>query len=319
MKHRNIPLVAIFFLILFALLGLFFSLQKKDFKENNTNLIIVCTTNIIADTVKQIADKTCIIHTLMGPGVDPHLYRARESDIRKLASADIIFYNGLHLEGKMAEILKGMNRYTKSVAVSETLSKKQLRFTNKNQTACDPHIWLDVHLWITCTKHIARTIIDCDPEHANLYEQRLYAYVHELEQLDVFVKQLIMTIPEKQRFLVTAHDAFGYFGKAYNLHVVGLQGISTESETGTRDVQILAQFIAKQSIPAIFTESSIPEKNIHAVQSAVHSYGWNVMCGPELFADSLSDATSPASTYCSMIRYNAQTITQALKRLDPSF
>lgn len=283
-------------------------------RKSKGSLTIVCTTNIIADAVKEIAGDKCTVYALMGPGIDPHLYRARESDVHKLAHADIIFYNGLHLEGKMTEILSAINRYTKSIAVSDALSEEDLIAKDQFKTAYDPHIWLDVQLWTTCVKFIAHTIMNHDKKHATYYNNRLQTYVKKLTILDLFVKKSIMTIPLNQRVLVTAHDAFGYFGKAYALSVVGLQGISTESEAGTRDVQKLALFISTHKIPALFAESSVPERNIEAVRDAAQARGWRVVLGPKLFSDSLGDSTTEATTYEAMIRYNTTAIVSSLTK-----
>jgi manganese/zinc/iron transport system substrate-binding protein len=248
----------------------------------------------------------------MGPGVDPHLYKARESDVRALANADIIFYNGLHLEGKMADLLAGMNNKVKTVAVSKALTDEDLLKTNFKGTY-DPHIWHDVKLWIKVIENIKEILCASDNKCCDSFEKNSQKYIEQLKHLDSVIKQQVEQIPKRRRILVTAHDAFSYLGKAYGLKVIALQGISTDSEVSTRDIQYLVRYIVKNKIPAIFVESSVPHRNVQAVQKAVEANGWYVAIGPELYSDSLGAAHSHASSYMDMMKHNIDAIVSALR------
>lgn len=280
--------------------------------KQSDKISVVSTTGMIHDAAAYIGGQYVDAVGLMGPGVDPHLYKASESDVRKLAGADIIFYNGLHLEAKMGEILEKMAARTKVVAVTDAIDRTKLTAPPEFQGFYDPHVWFDVMLWRQAVEHIVTGFTEFDPDHADYYRERGNDYLAQLDELDRYVRTTLARIPEKNRVLVTAHDAFGYFGKAYNLKVMGLLGISTEAEAGTQDVQRLAEFVAKEKIPAIFVESSIPERHIKAVQDAVKAKGWNVKIGGELFSDALGDAGTEAGTYIGMVKHNVNTITEAL-------
>lgn len=278
-----------------------------------SQLFIVCTTTIIADTVKQVGGEYISVKTLMGPGIDPHLYRAKESDVTALSNADLIFYNGLHLEGKMAQIFAHMNCYVPTVALAEAVPVKD-RIASDFTAIYDPHVWHDVSLWRKVVTSIADSLSRQDPAHADYYQIRAKKYDARLQRLDTSVRKQISTIEKEQRILVTAHDAFAYFGRAYGIEVIGLQGISTDAQVSARDIQKTVEYIITHKIPAIFLESSIPCQSMQAVQRAVQATGWQVAIAPELFSDSLGDATTNASTYDDMIRYNVETVVSALTR-----
>ncbi len=274
-------------------------------------LLIVCTTNIIADVVHTIVDGNMQIKTLMGPGVDPHVYRPRESDVVALSEADLIFYNGLHLEGKMGDMFAYMKGQVPTVAVADALSPSDL-IASDFAGIYDPHIWHDVSLWMKVIPSIAQAIIAIDPERKELYEKNAPVYLSQLKTLQTYVMHKIQQIPSDKRELLTAHDAFNYFGRAYGFEVVGLQGISTDAVVSTRDIQKMANLIAQKKIKSIFLEASIPSKSIEAVQQAVASRGWHVAIAPELFSDSLGDKTTTADTYCGMIKHNVDVIVDSL-------
>ena len=245
---------------------LFLTLVRTNIDyEQHTKPYILCTTSIIGDTVQQLVGDTVEIHTLMGPGIDPHLYKAREGDVHRLARANIIFYNGLHLEGKMAHILHQMNSYTASIAVADALDAQDLLDAGI-EGIHDPHIWHDVILWIKVVKHITSILCAKIPQHAQLYQNNAHALCTQLQELDHYIKNKIATIAENKRILVTAHDAFSYFGKRYGMSVVGLQGVSTDAEISAGDVQNLVDYLVEQQLHAIFIESSIPQRSIEAVQ-----------------------------------------------------
>ena len=279
--------------------------------QNKKMLHIICTTTMISDTVRHIAGDCAQIKSLMGPGVDPHLYRPTESDVYALSSADLIFYNGLHLEGKMAEILKQMNSYLPSIAVAEVIPHDFL-IESEFEDIYDPHVWHDVSLWMLVADEIKKQLIHHDPDHAVFYEKNADEYMAQLKLLDEYVRILSKKVSIK--IMVTAHDAFAYFGKAYGFEVVGLQGISTEAQISTQDIITVTHKIVTHKIPAIFLESSIPVRTVKAVQQAVQSQGWNVAIAPELFSDALGDLNTTADTYHGMITHNIKTIVDSLAK-----
>lgn len=297
-------------------MGIFFLhviVAKKNYSNHQKKLTIVATTSMLTDAVANIVGDTAQVHGLMGCGIDPHLYRARESDVHKLAAADLVVYNGLHLEGKMGQVLEGMNRFTKVINASKAIDKAQLRQVDFEEL-CDPHIWFDVPLWIAVVRYIQDAIMQVDPVHADIYKQNGDSYIAQLEQLHTYVQKRIDELQPHQRILVTAHDAFGYFGDAYDFKVVGLQGLSTDSDISTADIQHLADYIVQNKISTIFVESSIPQRSLVAVQHAVAAQGWQVALGDELYSDALGDEESGAETYLGMVKYNVDTIVDAIKK-----
>ncbi|HEX8272594.1 MAG TPA: zinc ABC transporter substrate-binding protein [Longimicrobiaceae bacterium] len=280
--------------------------------EASGKLEVVTTVGMIKDVAENVGGRHVRVTGLMGPGVDPHLYKASEGDVRRLYRADVIFYGGLHLEARMAEVLEEMGERTRTVAVGEAIPKDSLRSPPEFQGAYDPHVWFDVRLWMFTVPRIAETLAQADPAHAAEYRANAERYLGELRALDEYVRAQAARVPAERRVLVTAHDAFNYFGRAYGFQVRGLQGISTASEAGTADVQELADFIAGRRIPAVFVESSIPRRNVEAVQEAVASRGWRVRIGGELFSDALGTAGTPEGTYIGMVRHNIDTIVGAL-------
>ena len=255
---------------------------------------------------------------LMGPGVDPHLYKASEGDVRRLFRADVIFYGGLHLEAKMGEVLEEMGDRTRTVAVTDVLPRDTLLAPPEFAGAYDPHVWFDVGLWSRTINLIRRTLAEADPAHAEEYAANARRYEQELRELDTYVRAQANRVPREKRVLITAHDAFNYFGRAYGFEVRGLQGISTASEAGTADVQRLADFITTRRIPAVFVESSIPRRTVQAVQEAVAARGFDVRIGGELFSDAMGNPGTPEGTYVGMVKHNIDTIVNALLREDRS-
>jgi len=297
-----------------ALVGLLlFSACTMVDSQEQTNRV-VCTTGIIADAAQELlkGQDSISVEALMGPGVDPHLYKASQGDIEKLMQADLIIYNGLHLEGKMAELFEKMKRKNK-LAVAEAIPAERLINNSDFIGAFDPHVWFDLELWAIAVQSMANKLKEQYPDLSEKIDFNAERYLQEIKDLHVELGKLIRQIPEKQRFLITAHDAFKYYGMQYGLEVKGLQGISTSSEYGIRDVSNLAQFVYQQEIKAIFVESSIPKRAINAVQDAVQDLGGKVDLGGELYSDALGAADGAAGTYLGMVRTNTNTIVAALK------
>ncbi len=272
----------------------------------------VATTSIVADAVRAVGGERVEVITLMGPGVDPHLYKASEGDILRLASADVVFINGLHLEGKMGEVLRRVGQRVPTVAVAEAIDLTLLRRPPEFEGVYDPHVWFDVRLWMIAVTAIRDALIEFDPAHAAGYRANTERYLAELAVLDAWIRQEVARIPPERRVLVTAHDAFGYFARAHGFEVWSLQGVSTATEAGIADVQRLAERIVARRIPAIFVETSVPPRFIEAVREAVRARGFEVALGGELYSDSLGDPDSPAGSYVGMVRWNVETIVRAL-------
>jgi manganese/zinc/iron transport system substrate-binding protein len=285
--------------------------QPKAKDKQPERLMIVTTTGMIADAVKNVTGESADVVALMGAGVDPHLYKATQGDLQKLTDADIIFYNGLHLEGKMAEVLEKLGRTKTVIAVTESIAENKLRLITED--IHDPHIWFDVKLWKEAVKAIEKTLIKVDSTKQSLYQVNTQRYVSQLDSLDLAVAEQILTIPETQRVLITAHDAFGYFGDAYAMEVKGLQGISTVSEFGLKDVTALVDFIISRKIKAIFVETSVSEKSINAVIEGCKDRDWPVSIGGSLYSDAMGEANTPEGTYIGMVSKNVSTIVSALR------
>jgi manganese/zinc/iron transport system substrate-binding protein len=284
-------------------------------KEPSAGRIRVVTTiGMITDLVANIGGDRVSLTGLMGPGVDPHLYKASEGDVTTLSEADVIFYNGLHLEARMGEVLEQMNGRIRTVAVTSRIDESLLLSPSDFEGAHDPHVWFDVTLWMKAAELIRDTLAEVDPDNASLYHANAKTYLAKMEALHEYVLKEAARVPAQQRVVITAHDAFKYFGRAYGFDVRGLQGISTASEAGTADVQALADFIAQNEIPAIFVESSVPVRNIEAVQAAVRAKGFEVTIGGELFSDAMGDMGTEEGTYLGMVRHNVDTIVRALLR-----
>lgn len=274
---------------------------------------VVTTIGMITDIVQNVGGERVEVEGLMGPGIDPHLYKASEGDVGRLGEADVIFYNGLHLEASMARVLERMAAYNiKTVAVTDLIDRSLLLAPPAFAGNYDPHVWFDVTLWMKAAEQVRDTLVEIDPTHADVYRANSERYLAELAELNEYVQSQAERVPAERRVLITAHDAFNYFGRAYGFEVRGLQGISTESEASTADVQGLARFIAERQIPAIFVESSVPRRTIEAVQAAVQSEGFDVQIGGQLFSDAMGNPGTPEGTYAGMVRHNIDTIVNAL-------
>ncbi len=277
-------------------------------------LHIVTTIGMITDIVERVGGERVRVSGLMGPGIDPHLYKASAGDVRTLSSAELIFYNGLHLEAAMGEVLGEMDGRVRAQAVTEGISPERLLAPPEFSGQFDPHVWFDVALWMHAVETVAGTLAEVDPEGGSLYRENAFALIGELEALDSWVAERVREVPKELRILVTAHDAFNYFGEAYGFRVEGLLGLSTAAEAGTGDVNRLVSLILETGVPAIFVESSIPVRTIEAVQAAVRDRGRQVEIGGTLFSDAMGDPGTDEGTYPGMVRHNVDTIVGALTR-----
>lgn len=300
------------FLILSLLALVIVSCDQNNKQGSKPN--IVATTTMITDLAKQIGKDSINVQGLMGSGVDPHLYKASEGDVSKLFNADLILYNGLHLEGKMGEVFEKMqSQNIRTVALAEVLDKSSLLESEYFASNFDPHIWFDIAYWQQIATALKDELIALDPDSKAYYEQNFSTYIKDLELLELSVRQIIASLPAEKRILVTAHDAFNYFGKAYGFEVVGLQGLSTATEAGVQDVQRLADFIIEKQVKAIFVESSVPKRTIEALQAAVEAKDFEVIIGGTLYSDALGSANTAEAEYIGMFTSNVNTIVNALK------
>lgn len=269
---------------------------------------ILATTGMIADMLQHIVGDSATVEALMNPGVDPHLYKASQGDLRKIIAADYLFYNGLHLEGKLASILEKQRRIKPVIALGDGLPN----LIRMSRTAYDPHIWFDVSLWKAAAAHAMTKLATLDSANTTYYQANTNAYLMQLDSLDRWVRTQINTIPEEKRVLITAHDAFSYFGRAYGMEVRGLQGISTLSEFGLRDVSDLVDYIVERQIPAVFLETSVSDRSLKAVLAGVKQRGGDVGIGGDLFSDAMGKPGTPEGTYIGMVKHNVTTIVKSL-------
>jgi manganese/zinc/iron transport system substrate-binding protein len=274
---------------------------------------VVTTTGMIGEMVARIAGEDVRVEWLMPSGIDPHLFKPSQSDVQRLGRADVIFYNGLHLEGKMTEVLARMARYRTIVAVAEQVPPEELLSVDEFEDHFDPHLWLDVRLWARILDPIEHALSELLPAQAEVFRSRVDELRAELLELDAWAEKTLDSLPPERRVLITAHDAFGYFGSRYGFEVLGLQGISTVSEAGLQDVERLVRRIVEDRIPAIFVEASIPPRSIQAVQAACAARGHQVAIGGELFSDSMGPPGTEEGTYAGMVRHNIRTLMEALQ------
>ncbi len=286
--------------------------NEVDASLASRELRIVATTSMVTDLVERVGGERVDVEGLMGPGVDPHLYKASEGDVIALADADAVFYNGLHLEAKLAEVFERMETRVHTYAVTDRIDRGRLLAPPAFAGNYDPHVWFDVGLWRQALAQVRDDLSSLDAAHASTYRRNAARYDRELAELDQWVRTETERVPPEKRVLVTAHDAFNYFGRAYGFDVRGLQGISTASEAGTADVRELAEFIAERQIPAIFVESSVSPRAIEAVREAVRARGFEVGIGERLFSDAMGDPGSAEGTYPGMVRHNVNAIVSGL-------
>jgi manganese/zinc/iron transport system substrate-binding protein len=276
--------------------------------------VVVATTAMIADIVTHVAGDRASIKALMGPGTDPHLFRPTRDDVSSLLDADVIFYNGLNLEGKMSDALvKVANSGKRVFAVTQLIDEDYLLEPEEFGGHYDPHVWMDVGGWIKATEVVISRLADeVDPDHADTYRANGKAYLDQLKQLDEYARTSVATIPADRRVLVTAHDAFNYFARAYGVEVQGIQGISTDSEAGLKRIEELVSMIVNRNVAAVFTESSVSDKNIRALIEGAKAKSHDVRVGGELFSDAMGAPGTYEGTYVGMLDHNITTIVRAL-------
>ncbi len=302
------------FLLMLSVILVISGCGKTVTTEDDGKLNVVATTTMLADLSRVIGGDAVSVNGLMGAGIDPHLYQASAGDVTLIQNADVVVYNGLHLEGKMGQIFETLGPQGSTViSIEDALDKAKLLADEEDKGVYDPHVWFDVSLWKDAAKAVADGLSKADAVNKNLYEENLNQYLKELDELDAYIKSRAEEVPPSSRVLVTAHDAFNYFGNAYGFEVKGLQGISTDAEAGTADVSALADFIAERQIKAVFVETSVSPKTIEALQAAVGAKGFDVAIGGELYSDSLGDKASGHNSYILTFKANIDTIANALK------
>jgi manganese/zinc/iron transport system substrate-binding protein len=293
--------------------GLVVGCTSGGSSKGSGKISVTATTGMVAEIAEKVGGEHVSVIHLMGPGVDPHLYKASEGDIARLAEAELILYNGLNLEGKMGDIFVKMARTGRmTVAVTEGVDESLLREPPEFLGHYDPHVWFDVSMWAQAIGSVVEALAELRPQQRADFERNADSYRAELETLHEYCRQRMETIPKDQRVLVTAHDAFGYFGRAYNIEVVGLQGISTSGEYGLKDVQRLVDLISERKLNAVFVESSVPKRSIEAVVAGCTSNGHTVNIGGQLFSDAMGTKGTETDNYNGMVRHNVETIVKAL-------
>lgn len=277
-----------------------------------TPLNAVVTIGMIGDLVENVGGECVDVTAIMGPGVDPHLYQASARDVTTFQNADIIFYSGYSLEGQLGEVLGRFAEQKPAIAVSPSSIGPADLITVQDVYGIDPHLWMDVSLWAKTVDTIAEALGELRPDCSKQITTNAQVYSEQLTALHTWVKEAIATIPEPQRILVTAHDAFNYYSRAYGIEVAGIQGISTESEAGVADIREMAQIVAERKVPAVFIESTINPRTIQAVIDAAAQRGHTTEIGAELFADAMGEEGTAGGTYIGMIYENTANIVRAL-------
>ncbi|MEM6829108.1 MAG: zinc ABC transporter substrate-binding protein [Bacteroidota bacterium] len=286
---------------------------KEATEKGNQKLRVVTTTGLLYDAVVHIGGDHVAAEAIMGPGVDPHLYKATQGDLSRINKADLVIYNGVALEGKMSEILEKLGRQKEVFAAAESIPKERLIKFSGYEDLMDPHVWFDIQLWKLVVQGISERLQKLDTGKASIYQSNTASFLKELDVLDSFVNQRLKEVPEPQRILVTAHDAFGYFGNAYDINVQGLQGISTVAEFGLKDIADIVDLILEKKIKAIFVETSVSDKSIQAVLTGCREKGHEVNIGGFLYSDAMGAIGTEEGTYVGMFKKNVNTIVDALK------
>lgn len=287
--------------------------KQSEAKPAPRRLNIVATIGMIADVVKNVGGDRINLQMLMGEGVDPHLYKPTRSDIAKLSAADIVFYNGLLLEGKLVDaLIRVATSGTKVYPVTELLDEKFLLEPKEFQGHYDPHVWMDPSAWLETINVVRDKLIENDPANTDVYMANAVGYETKLKNLDQYAKKILTTVPDDSRVVVTAHDAFNYFGRRYGFEVVGIQGLSTESEAGVQDIERIVNLLVERKIKAVFVETTVADRNVKALIAGASAKGHPVVIGGKLFSDAMGKRGSYEGTYEGMIDHNVSTIALAL-------
>jgi manganese/zinc/iron transport system substrate-binding protein len=305
--HRTVAAVILLSLAVLSTPGCHFGDSSTG---DDGPIDVVATTGMVADLVERIGGAHVKVHQLMSAGIDPHQYKAAPADRIACDRADMIFYSGLHLEGKLADMFEKLAAKKPVFAVADKLPEALLL---SSDGAHDPHVWFDVSLWRQTIPVVREALIERDPAHADEYRKNAAAYEAELDKLHEECKTALAGVPKEQRVMITAHDAFEYFGRAYGVEVHGIQGISTESEASVKEVNRLVDLLVSRKIKAVFVETSVSERNINSLLEGCRAQGHEVRIGGELFSDAMGEKGTPEGTYPGMIRHNVKTVVEALK------
>ncbi|MBO9478742.1 zinc ABC transporter substrate-binding protein [Shimia sp. R11_0] len=278
----------------------------------DTALKVVATTGMIADTARRIGGDSVDVKGLMGPGVDPHAYRQTRTDILAMTKADLVLWHGLYLEAQMEEFFHDLEAKGNLVAVTDSLARDLLRAHDDYADKYDPHVWMDPRLWVFVAERVQEALTQARPEQAAYFAENAEAFMADLNALTEYAEKSLTSVPQDARILLTAHDAFGYFGQAYGFEVMGIQGISTESEAGLNRISALVDMLVDRQIGAVFVESSVSDRSIRALVEGAAARGHEVTIGGELFSDAMGENGTYEGTYVGMIDHNITVISRAL-------
>ena len=273
---------------------------------------VVATTGMIADAARAVGGEHVDVKALMGPGVDPHAYRQTRSDIVALSRADLVLWHGLYLEAQMEDFMRKLAKQRTVVAVAEGLPQEKLLAHDDYDNKFDPHVWMNPDLWSEVVTEIQKALSDVSPEQKRVFAANAQKHLRDVRKLAAYAKQVLATVPEASRVLLTAHDAFNYFGRAYGFEVIGIQGISTESEAGLKRIRELVDMLVQRKIAAVFVESSVSDRNIRALIEGAAALEHEVSIGGELFSDAMGPDGRYEGTYIGMIDHNVTTIARAM-------
>lgn len=286
-------------------------LKSRD-ASSDKPIRVVATVGMVADIVREVGGPRVVVYQLMGPGVDPHLYKGTRDDVRLILAADIVLYSGLMLEGKLTDMLEKVSRKKPVVAITRHLGRDSILQEEGSAGHADPHVWMDVAAWATCVDVVAQTLAAYDAKNAASFHASAKAYRDKLQSLHRYGLEVMESVPPQGRVLITSHDAFQYFGRAYGLEVFGVQGLSTDSEAGLRQINSLVDMIVQRKITAVFVESSVPQKSILAVVDGVASRGQRVVVGGELYSDAMGPGGTYEGTYVGMLDHNLTLVARSL-------
>ena len=303
--RRIFPVLALAALSIFGALHAPAEAQQKPLR-------VVATVSMLADTVRAVGGSRVEVASLLGEGVDPHTYRPTRADIARLSSADLVIANGLHLEAQLDETLKALARSKPVLFAAEKIPQSELLADEDYKDRKDPHVWMDPKLWSIVVEAVRDTLIERDPAGRAAYQAGAAAYLAELSRLADYSRKILNTVPKEARVLITAHDAFGYFGRAYGFDVEGIQGLSTESEAGLKRIEELVTLLVSRKVRAVFVESSVPERNVRALVEGARARGHQVVVGGELYSDALGAPGTYEGTLIGMLDHNVTTISRAL-------